>query len=102
MILGWIMEAICRLDVVEAIEHGFNRDETKMYAGGRVEVRRARRNCNGPWQSTGVCSSIRRRSWWMDEWADEGENGRFGVSSLPSQAGCPCSEFAFSVVVISY
>jgi len=29
---GWILEAICRLDAVEAVEHGFNRDKSAMYA----------------------------------------------------------------------
>ena len=29
---GWIVEAICLLDAVEAIEHRFNRDKSAMYA----------------------------------------------------------------------
>ena len=44
-----IIEAICRLNAVEAIEHGFNWDKSAMYA-----IEKSVRDCSHgePWQSS--------------------------------------------------
>lgn len=59
-----IREVVCRLEVVEAIEHQSVGQQCSVRdCEKHVEVRRARRDCSGPSHSSGVCSSIQRRTW---------------------------------------
>ena len=52
----------------------------KSHCEKRAEARRARRDCSG----FGTALWGLEWRWWMDEWTDVGENGRFSASALLS------------------